>query len=119
MIHKEASKSQGKVFVTFELPSSIWAEKANLVGEFNDWSRTQTPMFQSKIDGAWRVTIELDADRDYQFRYLIDGETWYTDYFADSYVANEYGSDNSVVHTAPPPPPAAGEPAARASRRKR
>lgn len=99
MIQKEPSPTPGKVYVTFELPSSIWAERVNLVGEFNDWNRTQTRMVQSKHDGAWRVKIELDADREYQFRYLIDGETWYTDYTADSYVANEYGSDNSVVHT--------------------
>jgi len=97
MIFKEASQAPGRVRVTFELPSSIWAERVNLVGEFNGWDRARTPMRQTGADGSWRITLELAADRDYEFRYLIDGEIWYNDFDADSYIANEYGSDNSVV----------------------
>ena len=99
MIHREPGAAAGTVRVTFELPSSMWAEQVHLVGSFNDWSQTRTPMRQTGPDGAWRVTLELPAHGTFEFRYLIDGETWYTDYTADAYVVNEYGSDNSVVHT--------------------
>jgi 1,4-alpha-glucan branching enzyme len=99
MILKEASATPGKVRVTFELPNSIWAERVYLVGAFNDWDRTRTPMRQTGPDGSWRVTLELDAGGEYQFRYLIDGETWYNDNSTDTFVANDYGSDNSVVRT--------------------
>jgi 1,4-alpha-glucan branching enzyme len=99
MIYKEPSATAGKVSVTFELPASVWAERVNLVGEFNGWDRSRTPMRQSGPYGAWRVTLALDVDREYQFLYLIDGTTWYTDYAADSFVVNEYGTDNSIVRT--------------------
>ena len=99
MIFKEPSAVPGKLRVTFELPASIWAERVHLVGQFNEWDRARTPMRQTGPDGGWRVTLELERGVAYQFRYLIDGETWYNDYTADSYVANEYGSDNSVVRT--------------------
>jgi 1,4-alpha-glucan branching enzyme len=93
--------------VTFELPGSVWAETVYVVGEFNDWDRTATPMHQVGDEGTWTVSVDLEAGRDYQYRYLMDGEVWHTDYGADGFVANEFGSDNSVVHAGLP---AAGRP---------
>ncbi len=103
MIDKSPAVGPNQVRVTFQLPSSIWAERVTLVGEFNEWSRTATPL-RRDADGAWRVSLELAAGRDYQFRYLVDDDHWVNDYNADSYVANAYGSDNSVVHAAVPEP---------------
>jgi 1,4-alpha-glucan branching enzyme len=108
VITKAWPDAPGPVRVTFELPGSVWAENVFLVGEFNDWNQTATPMLQSGSDGAWRVTLELEPERAYQYRYLIDGEIWHTDYGADGFAANEYGSDNSIVRTAAPGPPAGG-----------
>jgi 1,4-alpha-glucan branching enzyme len=99
MIYMEAGSSPGTTRVTFELPASFWAGQVYVVGEFNDWDQQRTPMRQTGPDGAWRVTLELAAGSEYEFRYLIDGETWHTDDTADSFVTNEYGSDNSVVRT--------------------
>jgi 1,4-alpha-glucan branching enzyme len=101
VILKAPGTRPGTVAVTFVLPASIWAEQVHLVGSFNDWDRTRTPMRQT-AEGDWRLALDLDADTEHQFRYLIDGETWYTDYNADGFVANEYGSDNSVVVTTLP-----------------
>jgi hypothetical protein len=39
----------------------------------------------------------LEPGHDYQFRYLVDGETWLNDPAADKYVPNPFGSENSVV----------------------
>jgi len=41
----------------------------------------------------------LSAGREYQFRYLVDGQDWYNDWQADKYVPNNFGGDNSVVVT--------------------
>jgi 1,4-alpha-glucan branching enzyme len=101
MIHKAPSAQPGRGRVTFSLPASIWAEQIHLVGSFNDWDQTRTPMRQT-ASGYWTLSLELASDTEHQFRYLIDGETWYTDYNADGFVANEYGSDNSVVRTSSP-----------------
>jgi hypothetical protein len=44
--------------------------------------------------------LTLDAGREYQFRYLVDGKKWENDWKADKYVAAPYSNaDNSVVST--------------------
>ena len=96
MIHKTQSPLPGYVRVIFELPSCIWADRIFLVGDFNHWDQRATPMCQER-DGVWRAAIDLKAGTQAQFRYLIDGQ-WRTDYHADGYLHNEFGSENSVVH---------------------
>ena len=85
--------------VTFTLPS-ILAEKArtaHVVGEFNDWNPTKHPMKKTK-NGKFALSLELQSNKEYQFRYLVDGTRWETDWEADSQThipwADEY---NSVV----------------------
>ena len=84
--------------VTFELPAAIWAENVALLGEFNDWDVSANPLMRQS-DGTWSATLELERNREYQFRYLIDGRDWLNDGQADSYVRNPFGEDNSVVST--------------------
>ncbi len=100
MIRKIPSPKSSCVRVIFELPACIWADHIFLVGEFNDWNVAVTPFAQNR-DGVWRAVVDLLANRDYQFRYLVDG-SWQTDSHADGWVANEYGSQNSIVSTAFP-----------------
>lgn len=100
MIHKMPSRKPGYVTVIFELPACIWADRIYLVGDFNDWQTHVTPFIQGR-DGVWRAVVELPAGRQYQFRYLVDGE-WQTDYHADGWVESPYGSVNSIVDTTLP-----------------
>ena len=97
MIHKQPSSYPGYVRVVFELPSCLWADRIYLIGDFNQWDEHATPMRQER-DGVWRATVDLPAGKEYQFRYMIDGQ-WKTDYHADGFAQGIYGADNSVVHT--------------------
>ncbi|MBN1658598.1 MAG: isoamylase early set domain-containing protein [Anaerolineae bacterium] len=97
MIQKEPAKKKDLVRVTFVLPSNMWAERVNLVGEFNDWDTTATPMSRNRSDANWRVSLELPAGSVFKFRYLIDGKEWLNDWHADDHVENPYGSFDSVV----------------------
>lgn len=97
MIKKEPGDKQGRVLVTFELPGSTWAERINLVGEFNDWDTQATPLAHDRSNADWETTIELEVGRRYRFRYLVDGKEWLNDWYADDYAENSYGSDDSVV----------------------
>jgi 1,4-alpha-glucan branching enzyme len=97
MIKKEPAGKRGFVRVTFELPSNMWAERVNLVGEFNDWDTTATPMKRNRSDANWKATIELKSGQRHRFRYLIDGKEWLNDWHADDHVENPYGSYDSVV----------------------
>ena len=86
-----------KVRVTFSMPSAIWADSIYLVGDFNNWSKTATPL--ALDDSGWHITLELEANRSYQYRYLVNNDEWHNDWHADRYEPNEYGGDNSVVNT--------------------
>jgi hypothetical protein len=88
---------KGKVRVTFSMPAGIWADTIYLVGEFNGWDRTATPLKLG--EHCWSVSLELDAGQSYQYRYLVNGSDWYNDWRADRYEPNEFGGDNSVVET--------------------
>ncbi len=85
--------------VTFELPREAVqsAGKVFVVGEFNDWDTHSTPM-KKRRDGSYWVTVDLQRDQNYQYRYLIDEKQWENDWDADGYVPSPYGdSDNSLV----------------------
>jgi 1,4-alpha-glucan branching enzyme len=97
MITKTPAKKKGMVDVTFELSSSMWAERVNLVGDFNDWDTTATPMVRSRSDANWKVTVEMEAGKRHAFRYLVDGKEWLNDWHADDHLENPYGSYDSIV----------------------
>lgn len=98
MIRKQALPA-GKVAVTFELPAGIWASTVHLVGDFNNWDTTSLPFKERSNDGAWEITVVLEAGRDYQFRYLLNGSEWQNDFEADRHTPNPYSSENSVLRT--------------------
>jgi 1,4-alpha-glucan branching enzyme len=88
---------QGKVRVTFTMPKAEFVERLHIVGDFNNWSVSATPMTREP-DGSWTVALTLEGGRKYTFRYFGDGETWLNDWAADEYVPNEFGGENSVVN---------------------
>jgi 1,4-alpha-glucan branching enzyme len=94
MVIKEPAKT-GKVRVTFTMPAGIWADTIHLVGTFNNWSKTATPLQLG--EHGWSTALELENGKSYQYRYLINGTDWYNDWRADRYEPNEFGGDNSVV----------------------
>lgn len=100
-LKKSFSKDGKKCTVTFSVSpeAAINVSKINLVGDFNSWSSTDTPLKKAK-DGSFSVKVELDANREYQFRYLLDGTRWENDWKADKYIPAPYSNaDNSVVVT--------------------
>ena len=102
MIRKTFVERNGKKVarVTFSVPNGTGPEAVYLVGDFNAWDRTSHPL-QHDGEGKWTLTLDLELRRAYQFRYLRDGLEWMNDNQSDAYVANPYGSDNSVVVTDP------------------
>jgi 1,4-alpha-glucan branching enzyme len=96
MIEKKLTEN-GRARVTFELPSVIWADRVNLVGDFNDWDTTVTPMLRDRSHDDWRATVELPVGQRYHFRYLLDGHQWLNEWHADGYVDTDNGLCESVV----------------------
>ena len=96
MLKKNYSKTGNFCRVTFKLPPDANAKTAVLCGDFNDWDLNDTPMKLLK-KGGFSITLSLRSGRSYRFRYLLDGKRWDNDWEADSYVPNEYGSEDSVI----------------------
>jgi hypothetical protein len=95
MISKIQSPHPGYVRIRFELPPFLWADQVAVVGDFNDWSPTATPLRQDR-EGVWQAQVDLPLGSRCEFRYLVDG-AWMTDYHADGFAPNRYGSNNSVI----------------------
>jgi len=99
-MYKKRFLKSGAVKVDFVLSEDVaaGADTAFLVGDFNDWDETATPMQRLK-NGSFKVTVNLEPDRKYQFRYLVDGKHWHNDWHAEEYVPNPFSGDNSVIST--------------------
>lgn len=95
---KQYLKSRPACRVTFKLPKDAAPEAklVTIVGDFNGWSMNETQMKRLK-NGDFTLTLELPCHGEYRFRYFIDGNRWENDWYADKYVPNPYGCDDSVV----------------------
>jgi predicted flap endonuclease-1-like 5' DNA nuclease len=73
--------------VTFILPAEIVANASNglLLGEFNNWDKETGFSLKKSKDGSMKATIELEAGRSYEYRYLLDGGRWENDQTAEQY----------------------------------
>lgn len=97
-IKKQYLKGKQECNVTFKLSGAAAgnASSVNVVGDFNGWDQKATPMKKLK-DGSFTVTVKLPKDKEYRFRYLIDGARWENDWHADRYVPNAFSGEDSVV----------------------
>jgi len=97
-ISKQYLKTKPVCKVTFTLPADrgISAEQVALLGEFNNWDPVALPMKKSK-SGDFTATVNLEKNKEYQFRYLVNGGTWLNDEAADSYQPSQVSYDNNSV----------------------
>lgn len=104
---KKTFSADGKkctVVFTVNPNAAAGASKVFLVGEFNSWDATATPMKKGP-DGSFSVKKQLETNKEFQFRYCLDGNTWINDWKADKYIRSELANDdNSVVDTTVPKP---------------
>lgn len=97
-LKKQYLKKKSLCKVTFSLPKAAVgsATHVSLVGDFNEWNKDAVPMKRMK-NGTFTATLELQPNKEYHFRYFVDGERWENDWHADKYVPNSHGSDDSVI----------------------
>lgn len=100
-LQKEYLTNKNICRATFHLENkySYAISKVNLVGDFNSWSSSETPLIKQQ-DGSYKVTIDLPINEEFQFRYLINGDIWVNDSKADKYCPAPIGNvDNSIIIT--------------------
>ena len=97
MITKTYSKTGKSCRVTFKYtPETEGTEKVVLLGDFNEWGAEKLEMKKRKA-GHFSVSVQLDAKRDYQFRYFINDQEWSNGEGADSLTPNTFGTKNAVL----------------------
>jgi 1,4-alpha-glucan branching enzyme len=98
-VKKQFLKSKPVCKVTFKVSKEQAnnAKKVFVVGDFNKWSEKKDKMNPLK-DGSFTLTIDLKTGREYEFRYLADGNNWITETEADKLVPSGFGdAQNSVI----------------------
>lgn len=97
-IKKQPLKSKPVCKVTFRVSKEMaaGADLVTVVGDFNHWNPIETPMSQLK-SGEFTAVLELETGKSYEFRYLVGGDIWYNEPEADGFVANSFGSENSLL----------------------
>ncbi len=98
-IKKQFLKSKPVCKVTFSLNSEevANAEKVQLVGDFNGWNVDEAIDLKKFKNGTFKTTLDLDTEKEYQFKYLIDSEKWENDGEADKYVNNGVSAEDNFV----------------------
>lgn len=75
------------------------AKRVCVVGDLNKWDTNANPMQKLK-NGDSAIAFNLEFEREYQLRYLIDESKWLNDRNADKYVKSPYENIyNSAIIT--------------------
>ena len=92
-ITKQYLKSKPECKITFVVPAKD-AHKVEVAGDFNGWSTSALKKYKN---GNFKGQLNLPVDKEYQFRYIVDGE-WVNEEEADAYKWNDYAAaENSVL----------------------
>jgi hypothetical protein len=94
--HIVASHTTDTVFVTRFFFASATAKQVALVGEFNGWDKSATPLVQIPGKDVWVADVKLEPGR-YRYAFLVDGKEWVADPRAPQAVGDDFGQPNSVV----------------------
>lgn len=87
-------ESDGEVRFNIKLPLN--AEAVAIVGDFNDWDETRTPMARKSSDGTWSAQVPLPPGR-YTYAFVVDGQEWLVDALAPQVPDVGFGPTNAVV----------------------
>lgn len=92
-ITKQYLKSKPECKVTFCVPAKD-ADKVEIAGDFNNWKSEELKKFKN---GNFKTQLNLPLDKEYQFKYIIDGE-WVNEAEADGFQWSDYAAaENSVI----------------------
>ena len=97
MLQKSFNKNKTNCKVTFRFQPEQEVETVQLVGDFNEWGQTKQHFLKKRKDGSYSLTLSLKPKQDYEYRFFVNDQDWFTDPSADEVRWNTYGSQNSVV----------------------
>lgn len=91
------TKPECKVKFIVSAEEACGAKRIVLVGDFNDWDPTASPMKKQK-NGDFSLTLTLPVGGEHQFRYLADDSRWINDSDCDGYAYCSFAQqENSLL----------------------
>lgn len=99
-IRKKYSKDKKVCQVTFTFLKKIREnyKEISVVGDFNNWDPNQNKFSTKNSDRYSSIVLVLETGKEYQFKYLCDGQIWLNEPKADKQVLTQYAdSENSVL----------------------
>lgn len=94
-IKKKFLKTKPVCKVTFSIDAPE-ATEVVLVGDFNDWDKSATPLKKLK-NGTFKVIIDLETEKSYEYKYVIDG-TYVNDEEPEALIFNDFANaENSLI----------------------
>jgi hypothetical protein len=72
------------------------AARVALVGDFNGWDASRTPMRAARAGGIWTVELRLPPGR-HTYAFVVDGGRWVVDPAAPLAPEDGFGTPNSVI----------------------
>ena len=72
------------------------ARSVALVGDFNAWDATATPLSRDSATGVWSALVPVHPGR-HVYAFLVDGKTWTLDPNAPRVRDADYGTEQSVT----------------------
>lgn len=90
-----ASAVPGRTQFELRLPN-MQAAQVFVVGDFNGWDASATPMTKGQADGEWSAQVALLPGR-HVYAYVVNGEQWVVDPLAPQIPDAGYGPANAVV----------------------
>ena len=89
--------------VTFRFQPVIGGVSAvSVAGSFNAWSATANAMADADGDGIYEATLEI-PDGAQTYKYVVNGDQWFTDEFAPATVDDTFGGKNGAFTVAGKP----------------
>jgi 1,4-alpha-glucan branching enzyme len=88
-----ASADARPVHLRLDAPAS---SRVAVVGDFNDWDPTATPLRPTGDRGTWVVELRLKPGR-YHYTFLIDGRRWERDPRESPAAESDFGAPVSVL----------------------
>ena len=72
------------------------AHSVTLVGDFNDWNPSATPLRAVSDEGVWTISLPLREGR-HAYAFVVDGDEWRADPVAPPAPGDDFGVPSSVV----------------------
>jgi hypothetical protein len=85
----------GGVQFDLRLPKGL-AANVSVVGDFNGWDASATPMVKGSANGEWSAKVPLLPGR-HVYAYVVNGKQWVVDPLAPQIPDVGYGPANAVV----------------------